>query len=641
VKLASKRRRRQCRAVPGRRSPASGPGRRRDGAPAADRACRGLVVVSGGWQAAVAGVCSCWRCCGQWRAAHRAAPGRRSPASEPGRRPDGTPAADRACRGLVRISGCSITGSASGSSFSRSLKPATKRRRRQRRAAPGRRSPASGPGRRRDGAPAADRACRGVVRVSGCSIAGSSAGSSFSRSVKPATKRRRRQCRAVPGRRSPASGPGRRRDGAPAADRACRGVVSDVGRCSITGSSAGSSFSRSLKPATKRRRRQRRAAPGRRSPASGPGRRPDGTPAADRACRGLVRISGCSITGSASGSSFSRSLKPASKRRRRQRRAAPGRRSPASGPGRRRDGAPAADRACRGLVKVSVCWQASVAGVCQGSRRRGSCWWCCGQGVQLVGQFGRVFVLSIGETGHEATTAPASSSTWKAIAGKRARAKARRRTGSRSGVPWRGPCCGGARSPAVRPGLPSSRSVKLASKRRRRQCRAVPGRRSPASGPGRRRDGAPAADRACRGLVVVSGGWQAAVAGVCSCWRCCGQWRAAHRAAPGRRSPASEPGRRPDGTPAADRACRGLVRISGCSITGSASGSSFSRSLKPATKRRRRQRRAVPGRRSPASGPGRRRDGTPAADRACRGLVRISGGARSPAVLPGLRSLDR
>jgi hypothetical protein len=320
-----------------------------------------------------------------------------------------------------------------------------------------------------------------------------------------------------------------------------------------------------------------------------------------RVAAGVARAGGavvraCSSSGSSAGSSSSRSVKLATKRRRRQCRTVPGRQSPASGPGRRRDGAPAADRGCRGVARAVA--------------------------VLDHRQFCRVFVLSIGETGHEATTAPASSSAWKAIAGKRARTTARRRTGSRSGVPWRGPCCGGARSPAVRPGLPSSRSVKLASKRRRRQCRAVPGRRSPASGPGRRRDGAPAADRACRGLVVVSGGWQAAVAGVCSCWRCCGQWRAAHRAAPGRRSPASEPGRRPDGTPAADRACRGLVRISGCSITGSASGSSFSRSLKPATKRRRRQRRAAPGRRSPASGPGRRRDGAPAADRACRGVAR-------------------
>jgi hypothetical protein len=237
------------------------------------------------------------------------------------------------------------------------------------------------------------------------SIAGSASGSSFSRSLKPATKRRRRQRRAAPGRRSPASGPGRRRDGAPAADRACRGVV--LGRFSIAGSASGSSFSRSLKPATKRRRRQCRAAPGRRSPASGPGRRRDGAPAADRACRGLVVVSGgwqAAVAGVCSCWRCCGQWRAAH-------RAAPGRRSPASEPGRRPDGTPAADRACRGLVKVSVCWQASVAGVCQGSRRRGSCWWCCGQGVQLVGQFGRVFVLSIGETGHEATTAPASSST--------------------------------------------------------------------------------------------------------------------------------------------------------------------------------------------------------------------------------------
>jgi len=142
--------------------------------------------------------------------------------------------------------------------------------------------------------------------------------------------------------------------------QACARVAAGVARaggavvraCSSSGSSAGSSSSRSVKLATKRRRRQRRAAPERQSPASGPGRRPDGTPAADRACRGLVRILGCSITGSASGSSFSRSLKPATKRRRRQRRAAPERQSPASGPGRRRDGAPAADRACRGVARA-------------------------------------------------------------------------------------------------------------------------------------------------------------------------------------------------------------------------------------------------------------------------------------------------
>jgi len=44
-------------------------------------------------------------------------------------------------------------------------------------------------------------------------------------------------------------------------------------------------------------------------------------------------------------------------------------------------------------------------------------------------QFFRVFVLSIGEAGHEATTAPVSSSTgWRSPASD-ARPKARQRTG--------------------------------------------------------------------------------------------------------------------------------------------------------------------------------------------------------------------
>jgi hypothetical protein len=434
VKLASKRRRRQCRAVPGRRSPASGPGRRRDGAPAADRACRGLVVVSGGWQAAVAGVCSCWRCCGQWRAAHRAAPGRRSPASEPGRRPDGTPAADRACRGLVVVSGgwqAAVAGVCSCWRCCGQWRAAH-------RAAPGRRSPASEPGRRPDGTPAADRACRGLVRISGCSITGSASGSSFSRSVKPATKRRRRQCRAVPGgdRRQAGHGDGetayRQPIGRAVAWSGSRAVL-DRRQCfrvfvlsiveaghEATTAPASSSTWKAIAGkrarATARRRTGSRSGVPWRGPCCGGARSPAVRP----------------------GLPSSRSVKLASKRRRRQCRAVPGRRSPASGPGRRPDGTPAADRACRGLVKVSVCWQASVAGVCQGSRRRGSCWWCCGQGVQLVGQCFRVFVLSIGETCHEATTAPMSNGAWKAIAGKRARATARRRTGSRSGLPWRG-----------------------------------------------------------------------------------------------------------------------------------------------------------------------------------------------------------
>jgi hypothetical protein len=60
------------------------------------------------------------------------------------------------------------------------------------------------------------------------------------------------------------------------------------------------------------------------------------------------------------------------------------------------------------------------------------------KGVQFVGQLVRGFVLSIGEACHEATTVPASGSArWRSLASD-ARAKTRQRTGSRSGVLWRG-----------------------------------------------------------------------------------------------------------------------------------------------------------------------------------------------------------
>ncbi len=181
----------------GAQSPASGPGRRRDGTPTADRGCRGLVKVPGCWQASVAGVARA------------------------------VAALDHRQTGVAVVRACSSSGSSSGSLSSRSVKPATKRRRRQCRAVPGGDRRQAVPGRRRDGAPTADRGCRGLVKVPGCwqasvagvaravavldhrqtgvavvracSSSGSSAGPSSSRSVKPATRRRRRQCRAVPG----------------------------------------------------------------------------------------------------------------------------------------------------------------------------------------------------------------------------------------------------------------------------------------------------------------------------------------------------------------------------------------------------------------------------------------------------------
>jgi len=162
-------------------------------------------------------------------------------------------------------------------------------------------------------------------------------------------------------------------------------------------------------------------------------------------------------------------------------------------------------------------------------------------------QFGRVFVLSIGEASHEATTAPVSGGTgWQSRQAVLGRSRG---VGwlARSGCRWRGPCWRGSITGSSS-GSSSSRSVKPATRRQRRQHRVVLGGDRRQAVPGRRRDSAPADGRACRGLVVVSG-----------CW----PWR---------------------------------------SNTGSSSGSSFSRLVKPATRRRRRQRQAVLGGDRPASG---------------------------------------
>jgi hypothetical protein len=99
-----------------------------------------------------------------------------------------------------------------------------------------------------------------------------------------------------------------------------------------------------------------------------------------------------------------------------------------------------------------------------------------------------------------------SSRTWKAIAGKRARATARQRTGSRSGVPWLGQDLG------VLEHRQCFRVFVLSIGEAGHVTTTAPasggtGWRSPASGPGRRRDSTPAADRVSRSLVRVSGGW--------------------------------------------------------------------------------------------------------------------------------------
>jgi hypothetical protein len=264
------------------------------------------------------------------------------------------------------------------------------------------------PGRRRGSALATGRACRGLVRVSGCgpwcSVTGSSSGSSFSRLVKPAERRRRRQCRAVLGDDRRQAVPGRRRGSALAADRACRGLVRISG-CGQQG--------------------ERRAVLGGDRRQAVPGRRRGSALAADRACRGLVRISGCGQQG--------------------ERRAVLGGDRRQAVPGRRRGSALAADRACCGLVRISGCGQAAVAA-----------------GVVSVGQCS----VAIG---------------WQAVPG--------RRRGSALAAGRA--CCGLVRVSGCWPwcsvtgsssGSSFSRLVKPAERRRRRQCRAVLGGDRPASG---------------------------------------------------------------------------------------------------------------------------------------------------------------
>jgi hypothetical protein len=242
-------------------------------------------------------------------------------------------------------------------------------------------------------------------------------------------------------------------------------------------------------------------------------------------------------------------------------------------PGRRRSSALTAGRACRGLVRISGCRQAAVAGVCPGCRRRG-------QRLASLdhGRFVRVFVVSIGEACHEATTAPTSGGAWWRSPASGAKSKARQHTGCRSGGPWLGQgvgwlasrgCrslirAGGARSPAVRPGLrPLDRCsqprgddsasveqyrVAIAGKRARATARQRTGCRSGGPWPGqdlgvldqpRSDDGA----RVEQCLVAIAGKW------------CQGDGEAAHRLPIGRavawsrsrgaRSPAVLPGLRP------------------------------------------------------------------------------------------------
>jgi hypothetical protein len=137
-------------------------------------------------------------------------------------------------------------------------------------------------------------------------------------------------------------------------------------------------------------------------------------------------------------------------------------------------------------------------------------------------QFGRSFVLSIGEAGHEATTAPVSSGAgWRSPASG-ARSKARQHTGCRSVVPWPGQALGVRairgcrwRGPCwQRSTIGSSVGPSAGHEATTAPVSSGAWWRSPASGLGRTRDSVPAADRGCRGLVRLSGCLQASVADV-------------------------------------------------------------------------------------------------------------------------------
>jgi hypothetical protein len=370
--------------------------------------------------------------------------GWRSPARVPRRTRDSATAADRSlpwpgqalgvradppgCRWRGPCWQRSTIGSSVGPSFYRSVKPATRRRRRQGRAVPG-------GDRRQVGQVEGETAYRLPIGVAVAWSGSRGAGNprlplawpvlaaldhrQFGRAFVLSIGEAGHEATTAPGSsgagwRSPASGASSnagQRNG-------CRSVVPWPGQAlgvrairgcrwrgpcwqrSITGSSAGPSSSRSVKPATRRRRRQRQAGPGGDRWQEVPGRGetayrlPIGVAVDCGRGFGVLAVLdhrqfGRAFVLSIGEAGHEATMAPAS--------SGAWWRSPASGPGRTRDSAPAADRGCRGL------WS-----------------WCRGAGNPRLPpawpvlavldhrQFGRAFVFSIGEAGHEATTAPAS-----------------------------------------------------------------------------------------------------------------------------------------------------------------------------------------------------------------------------------------
>jgi hypothetical protein len=152
----------------------------------------------------------------------------------------------------------------------------------------------------------------------------------------------------------------------------------------------------------------------------------------------LVRVSGCwpwcSVTGSSSGSSFSRLVKPAERRRRRQRRAVLGDDRRQAVPGRRRGSALATGRACRGLVRISGCGQQGERRAVLGSDRPAS--GARSKTRQRTG--GRSGLPWPGQDLGLRAARRASGGAWWRSPASGARPKTRQRTGGRSGLLWPG-----------------------------------------------------------------------------------------------------------------------------------------------------------------------------------------------------------
>jgi hypothetical protein len=314
-----------------------------------------------------------------------------------------------------------------------------------------------------------------------------------------AGKQARSKARQHPGSRS--GGPWSGRGVGGLASRGCRRRGS-CWRCSNTGSSSVSSFSRSVKPAMERRRRPYRAVPGGDRRQAVPGRRRGSAPAADRGCRDWSRCrlagrhrlqtcarvaAGVARAGSARSPAVLPGLCPLDRRSlpRGDHSASVEQCRVAIAGKRRQVEGEAAHRlpvGVAGLVVVSACRQASVADVCQGCRRRGPCWRDSITGSSAGSSPSRLVQPATRRRRRQCRAVPGGDRrqagqveseavhrlpVGRAVAGQG-------RVAGKPRLPWPGQCWRDSITDSSA-GSSSSRLMQPATRRLRRQCRAVPG----------------------------------------------------------------------------------------------------------------------------------------------------------------------